>query len=168
MNKCYFAGMNYQIRKGLESDLEGVLDLIKELALYEKAPHEVTVSKEQLRRDGFGERRLFEFIVAEFEGKVVGMAFYYYRYSTWKGKFLYLEDFVVSESFRGKGIGATLFDTVMQASLKEDCVGMSWQVLDWNEPALHFYKKYGAHLDGEWTNGRLLRSEIESLVNSKN
>jgi len=160
--------MNFQIRKGIESDLEGVLTLIKELAVYEKAPQEVTISLEQLREDGFGARRLFEFIIAEFEGRVVGMAFYYFRYSTWKGKFLYLEDFVVSEAFRGKGIGAQLFDAVMQVSLSEACVGMTWQVLDWNEPALHFYKKYGAHLDGEWINGRLMRGEIELLIKPKN
>ena len=160
--------MNFEIRKGIESDLEGVLALIKELALYEKAPQEVTISLEQLREDGFGLRRLFECIIAEFEGMVVGMAFYYFRYSTWKGKFLYLEDFVVSESFRGKGIGAQLFDAVMQVSLSEACVGMTWQVLDWNEPALHFYKKYGAHLDGEWINGRLMRREIELLIKPKN
>ena len=160
--------MNFEIRKGIESDLEGVLALIKELALYEKAPQEVTISLEQLREDGFGTRRLFECIIAEFEGRVVGMAFYYFRYSTWKGKFLYLEDFVVSESFRGKGIGAQLFDAVMQVSLSEACVGMTWQVLDWNEPALHFYKKYGAHLDGEWINGRLMRREIELLMKPKN
>ena len=160
--------MNFEIRKGIESDLEGVLALIKELALYEKAPQEVTISLEQLREDGFGTRRLFEFVIAEFEGRVVGMAFYYFRYSTWKGKFLYLEDFVVSESFRGKGIGAQLFDAVMQVSLSEACVGMTWQVLDWNEPALHFYKKYGAHLDGEWINGRLMRGEIELLIKPKN
>ena len=160
--------MNVQIRKGIESDLEGVLALIKELAVYEKAPQEVTISLEQLREDGFGPRRLFECIIAEFEGRVGGMAFYYFRYSTWKGKFLYLEDFVVSESFRGKGIGAQLFDAVMQVSLSEACVGMTWQVLDWNEPALHFYKKYGAHLDGEWINGRLMRGEIELLIKPKN
>lgn len=160
--------MNVQIRKGIESDLEGVLALIKELAVYEKAPQEVTISLEQLREDGFGNRRLFEFIIAEFEGRVVGMAFYYFRYSTWKGKFLYLEDFVVSEAFRGKGVGAQLFDSVMQVSLSEACVGMTWQVLDWNEPALHFYKKYGAHLDGEWINGRLMRGEIELLIKPKN
>lgn len=168
MNKCYFACVNVQIRKGIESDLEGVLALIKELAVYEKAPQEVTISLAQLREDGFGTRRLFEFIIAEFDGRVVGMAFYYFRYSTWKGKFLYLEDFVVSEAFRGKGIGAQLFDSVMQVSLSEACVGMTWQVLDWNEPALHFYKKYGAHLDGEWINGRLMRREIELLIKPKN
>lgn len=160
--------MNVQIRKGIERDLEGVLALIKELAVYEKAPQEVTISLAQLREDGFGNRRLFEFIIAEFEGRVVGMAFYFFRYSTWKGKFLYLEDFVVSEAFRGKGIGAQLFDSVMQVSLSEACVGMTWQVLDWNEPALHFYKKYGAHLDGEWINGRLMRGEIELLIKPKN
>lgn len=160
--------MNVQIRKGIESDLEGVLALIKELAVYEKAAQEVTISLEQLREDGFGNRRLFEFVIAEFEGRVVGMAFYYFRYSTWKGKFLYLEDFVVSEAFRGKGIGTHLFDSVMQVSLSEGCVGMTWQVLDWNEPALHFYQKYGAHLDGEWINGRLMRGEIELLIKPKN
>ncbi len=159
--------MNVHIRKGIAGDIKAVYGLILELAHYEKAPSEVTVSIEQLLRDGFGPRPLFEFVVAERAGEVIGMAFYYFRYSTWKGKFLYLEDFVVTESLRGNGIGAQLFEKVMEISVAEKCAGMSWQVLDWNEPALHFYKKYAANLDSEWVNGRLLSSEIERLLQSK-
>ena len=156
--------MEIIVRKGEFDDLSGILNLIHELAQYEKAPAEVTITLEQLRKDGFGSRRLFEFIIAEHHSKIVGMAFYFFRYSTWKGKFLYLEDFIVTESYRGNGIGTELFNALMQVSLNEQCVGMSWQVLDWNEPALHFYQKYGAVLDSEWVNGKLMRSEIEKLL----
>lgn len=155
--------MDFLVRKGVENDIEGILGLIKELAHYEKAPEEVTITVEQLRKDGFGERRLFEFVVAESNSQIVGMAFYYFRYSTWKGKFLYLEDFVVSEDNRGKGIGSKLFEYVMEICIVESCVGMSWQVLDWNQPALNFYEKYGSKLNSEWINGRLLRQEIEKI-----
>lgn len=156
--------MEFTVRKGLENDVDGILCLIKELAHYEKSPEEVTITADQLRKDGFGDRRLFEFVVAESDGQIVGMAFYYFRYSTWKGKFLYLEDFVVSEGMRGRGIGSKLFEYVMEVCLRESCIGMSWQVLDWNESALHFYEKYGAKLDSEWINGRLLRQEIEKII----
>jgi GNAT superfamily N-acetyltransferase len=157
--------MHAHIRRGVYDDLAEILGLIKELAEYERAPNEVRITLSQLQQDGFGPRPLFEFLVAEVEAKIVGMVFFYYRYSTWKGKFLYLEDFVVRMDLRGKGIGSQLFRALMEVSQTEDCVGMTWQVLDWNEPALNFYRKYGARLDGEWTNGRLLRSEISRYIN---
>ena len=107
---------------------------------------------------------MYEFIVAVAENQVVGMAFYYFRYSTWKGKFLYLEDFIVEENSRNQGIGTELFRTVMKISLQENCIGMTWQVLDWNQSAIKFYQKYGAQLDDEWVNGKLLKSEIEKWL----
>lgn len=153
------------IRRGVYDDLPQILTLIKELAEYEKAPNEVSITLSQLQQDGFGDRPLFEFLVAEVNDEIVGMTFFYYRYSTWKGKFMYLEDFVVRMDLRGKGIGSQLFRTLMEISQAVNCVGMTWQVLDWNEPALNFYRKYGAQLDGEWTNGRLMHSEISRYIN---
>lgn len=153
------------IRKGTKEDLLSALELIKELALYEKAPHEVTNTVQQMEQDGFGVNPIFGFFVAETDRGVVGISIYYWRYSTWKGKRLYLEDIVVTEKERGAGIGKLLFDRTMQHALDENCSGMMWQVLDWNEPAINFYKKYyQAKLDGEWINCSLERSEIEQLL----
>lgn len=148
------------IRQGTIQDVEQVMDLVRELALYERAPDEVTNTEEQMRRDGFGENPAFGLFVAELNDTVVGIALHYIRYSTWKGKMLYLEDIVVRESHRGKGIGSLLFEACMQHCLKMDYAGMSWQVLDWNEPALRFYSKYDALLDSEWVNGKLTGTQI--------
>lgn len=156
--------MEYTVRKGRREDLPAVLDLIKELALYERAPHEVTNTLEQMEKDGFGEEPIFGFFVAENERGIVGLSLYYWRYSTWKGKRLYLEDIIVTESERGKGIGKLLFDRTMQRALDANCSGMMWQVLDWNEPAINFYRKYGAKLDNEWTNCTLESAQIRELV----
>lgn len=156
------------IRKGTKADLPRVLQLIKELALYEKAPHEVINTVELMERDGFGPNPIYGLFVAENEMGVVGISIYYWRYSTWKGKRLYLEDIVVTETERGKGIGKLLFDRTMQHALDEDCSGMMWQVLDWNEPAINFYKKYyNPKLDGEWINCCLERDEIIKLISAK-
>lgn len=156
---------NIIIRKGTKEDLPLALELIKELAFYEKAPHEVTNTVQQMEQDGFGVNPIFGFFVAETDRGVVGISIYYWRYSTWKGKRLYLEDIVVTEKERGAGIGKLLFDRTMQHALDENCSGMMWQVLDWNEPAINFYKKYyQAKLDGEWINCSLERSEIEQLL----
>ena len=148
--------MNINIRKGLASDLPSVLELINELALFEKAPEQVTITLEQLEKDGFDENPLYHFLVAECDNQVIGMVFYYFRYSTWKGKFLYLEDLIVKQEFRSKGIGKKLFDELKGQAIKDDCIGMSWQVLDWNEHAIRFYKSVGAELDDEWVNGRIM------------
>ena len=152
------------IRQGNKHDLPQVLALIKELALFEKAPHEVTNTVEQLERDGFGSNPIYGLFVAELEDKIVGIAIYYWRYSTWKGKRLYLEDIVVIENQRGKGTGKLLFDRTLQHALDENCTGMKWQVLKWNKPAINFYKKYGAKVDDEWFDCSLEAGQIRELL----
>lgn len=140
------------VRTGKESDLEAVLELVKELAEYENALEEVSNTVDRMKVEGFGNQPVFGFFVAEKEGEIVGTAIYYYRYSTWKGKRLYLEDIVVTESERGKGIGKELFDATVIKAKETGCTGMMWQVLDWNTPAIKFYEKYNASFDDEWIN----------------
>jgi len=141
------------VRKGQQKDLAQVLDLIKELAIYEKALEEVENSVAQMEVDGFGKSAIFDFYVAVNEDLVVGTAIYYTRYSTWKGKRLYLEDLVVKESLRRQGVGKILFDEVLKTAKATQCTGMMWQVLDWNEMAINFYKKhYPTYFDHEWIN----------------
>ena len=152
------------IREGRKDDLPRVLELIRELAEFEKAPHEVTNTVERMELDGFGPDPVYGFFVAETYKGIVGLSLYYWRYSTWKGTRLYLEDIIVTESERGKGIGKELFDRTMQHTLDQNCTGMMWQVLDWNEPAINFYKKYGSKLDGEWINCSLERDQILKLL----
>jgi GNAT superfamily N-acetyltransferase len=132
-----------------------MMELIHELALYEKAPEQVTVSFEHFVESGFGEKPVWWAFVAELDGAVIGFALYYIRYSTWKGQRLYLEDLLVTEKLRGQGIGGLLFDRLIEECKEKKFSGMMWQVLDWNTPAINFYKKYKAHLDGEWINGSL-------------
>ncbi len=152
------------IRRGRKEDIPRTLELIKELALYERAPQEVTNTVELMEHDGFGANPIYGFFVAEQDGVIIGISLYYWRYSTWKGKRLYLEDIIVTESERGKGAGKLLFDRTMQHALDEGCTGMMWQVLEWNEPAINFYRKYGAKLDDEWTNCSLERDQIQALL----
>ena len=152
------------IREGKKSDLPRVLELVKELALFEKAPEQVTNTVAQMEVDGFGDNPTYGMYVAESNGAIVGISIYYYRYSTWKGRRLYLEDIIVTEAERGKGIGKLLFDRTMKKTLEDNCTGMMWQVLDWNEPAIDFYKKYGAKLDNEWINCNLESQQIRELI----
>jgi GNAT superfamily N-acetyltransferase len=152
------------IRNGRKEDLPRVLELIKELAEFERAPHEVINTVEMLEHDGFGQKHIFVFFVAENNQRMVGISVYYWRYSTWKGKRLWLEDIIVTQSERGRGVGKTLFDRTMQHTLDEHCSGMMWQVLDWNEPAITFYKKYGAKIGGEWYNCVLEADQIKLLL----
>lgn len=149
------------IREALRDDMAAVLALIKELATYERAPDEVTVKLEELERDGFGDRPLFSIILAEIDGKVIGMSFYYNTYSTWKGKCVYIEDIVVKDEYRRKGIGAMLFEEMIRIAQQENAHRLHWQVLDWNEPAISFYRKYEAILDNTWINGKLTRENIQ-------
>ena len=154
--------MNTIIRKGTKNDLPQTLRLIKELAEYEKAPLEVAVTIEEMERDGFGEHPVFGFFVAEAEGGIVGIALYYIKYSTWKGKCVFLEDLIVTEKFRQSGIGKKLFDEVVKVAKAMNARRMEWQVLEWNEPAIRFYKKVNANLDAEWLNGRLVDEQIQN------
>jgi len=150
------------VRSGRRDDLPGVLELIKELAEYEKALHEVTNTLDKLQEDGFGTNPVFGFFVAE-EGQIIrGISLFYYRYSTWKGKRLYLEDIVVTGNQRGRGIGKLLFDATMKKALDENCTGMMWQVLNWNETAIEFYKRYNTRFDNEWINCHLEADQIKA------
>jgi GNAT superfamily N-acetyltransferase len=155
--------MKVNIRQGTKADLPAVLALVKELADYEKALHEVSITLEELEEDGFGDHPWYWFLVAEQAGEVIGISFYFIRYSTWKGRFLFLEDFVVKESLRGKGIGAQLFEATIGIAQEMKVKGMCWQVLDWNEPALNFYRKYDAEISEEWLNGKLNSKQIEQF-----
>jgi GNAT superfamily N-acetyltransferase len=147
--------MEITIRKATKNDLPEVLNLIKELALFEKQPQEVTITLKQLEEDGFRNHPLYWIILAENNNEIVGMSFYYIRYSTWKGRCLYLEDLVVKEAYKQKGIGSLLFKSTLDAAKEMNAKLMTWQVLDWNEPAIEFYKKFNAELDEEWLNGKI-------------
>ena len=152
------------VRQGRKEDLEEVLNLIKELAAYEKALDKVENTVKMMEVDGFGKKRVFEFIVADNDNKILGTAIYYFRYSTWKGRSLYLEDLVVTETARGQGIGKLLFETIMRIAIEGNCSGLTWQVLDWNDQAISFYNKYDANYDAEWLNCSLTEKQIRSLI----
>ena len=151
-----------RIRKGIEKDLPDVYNLIKELAIYEKALPEVETTIESMREDGFCKTPVFGFFVAEIEKKIVGLSLYYFRYSTWKGKLLFLEDLVVLEKYRNNGIGRKLMDATIQEAKLQKCKGLQWQVLDWNKPAIDFYEKYNPLFDPEWINCRLSEEQIQN------
>ena len=140
------------IRPAKKSDCEAMMSLIKELALYEKAPQEVTVSMDEFIDAGFGENPVWQALVLEHDNQVVGMALSYVRYSTWKGRMLYLEDLVVSERYRGMGFGKRLIDGTIELAKDKGYAGVCWQVLDWNQPAIDFYKKYNTKFEEEWLN----------------
>ena len=152
--------MQIDLRRAEKEDCPRLMELVNELAVYEKAPEEVTVTLQEFEDAGFGQTPVWNAFVAEVNGALVGFAIYYTRYSTWKGKRLYLEDFIVTEEFRGKGIGKLLFETVMREAKEKGFNGMSWQVLDWNEPALNFYKKYNANLEDGWLNASFSTNQL--------
>ena len=144
--------MNIQIRRARKEDCARILDLVKELARYEKAPNEVTVSLEHFEQSGFGYKPVWWAFVAEVDGVIQGFALYYIRFSTWKGQRMYLEDFYVTEDMRRTGLGKLLFERLIKEAQRKKFNGIQWQVLEWNEPAINFYKKYNALFDPEWYN----------------
>lgn len=145
---------NITIRYATEADLAAILNLIIDLAIFENAKDEVIVTLNELTKD-FREGTFQAQVAVEEQGQVVGMTLYYLTYSTWKGKMMYLEDFVVKPAFRRRGIGQLLFDAIIAEAKKQNCKMMKWQVLDWNESAINFYKKYKATLEDEWLNAKL-------------
>ncbi len=144
--------MEISIRRAVREDCPRLLELVRELAVYERAPDEVTVTREHFEESGFGEKPVWWAFVAEAEGKVQGFALYYIRYSTWKGQAMYLEDILVTEQMRGRQIGKLLFERLIVEAKEKKFNRMIWQVLEWNEPAINFYKKFDAAFDPEWVN----------------
>lgn len=143
--------MNIHIRHATPEDMPSVWGMVMDLATYEKAPEQVVTTPEQMVKDGFGEQPLFQCLVAENENKdIIGIALYYYAYSTWKGKMMYLDDLIVNETYRRQNIGEMLLKALMEEAKKENAQQMRWHVLDWNTPAIRFYQKIGAELDSEW------------------
>jgi GNAT superfamily N-acetyltransferase len=151
------------VRQGTESDLQELHRLIRELAEYERCAGEVEAGVDELRQWGFGPGRLFGFFVAERQDSIVGIALYYFKYSTWKGRCLFLEDLIVTEAERRKGYGTMLFEAVVALAKREQVRRLEWQVLDWNKPALDFYHTYDAVTDGEWLNCKLTLQQLQRL-----
>jgi GNAT superfamily N-acetyltransferase len=153
------------IRKATKKDMQSVLELIQELAIFEKEPDAVIVTVDDLVRDGFSENPLFQCFVVEEENNIIGMALFYYRYSTWKGKTIHLEDLIVKESKRGTGAGFALYKEIIKQGKAENVRRIEWNVLDWNIAAIDFYEKSGAKVLGEW---RVVHMDENGITNFLN
>ena len=154
------------VRQGTKTDMKAVLSLIQELAIFEKEPDAVVITEADLIRDGFGENPLFHTFVAEENGEIIGMALFYYRYSTWKGKTIHLEDLIVKESKRGTGAGFALYKEIIKQGKAENVRRIEWNVLDWNTPAIDFYEKSGAKVLGDWRVVHMDDKGIEQFLNT--
>ena len=159
--------MDIVIRKGLKKDLPDVLKLIKELAIYENAEKEVNISLKDLENDGFGKHPYFWFLIAEKNKKVIGLSFYFIRYSTWKGSAMHLEDLIVTEKHRGKGIGFALFSKFIKYSYNQKVNRVQWVVLDWNQSAIEFYKNNGAQVLNDWRVALMDKNAIKKFVENE-
>jgi len=156
--------MDFQIRWATPKDIPAILQLITELAVFEKEPDAVEVTEEILHQYGFSDEAFFKCYVAEFENLIVGMALFYPRFSTWKGKSIHLEDLIITQKMRGKGVGRILLDKVVAYAYEQKLKRVEWVVLDWNTPAVEFYKKYGANVMTEWNTVHLDEQGIENAV----
>ena len=156
--------MDYIIRNATKDDMTQVLNLIKELATFEKEPNAVEVTTDDLIQDGFGENPAFHCFVADVNTKIEGIALIYNRYSTWKGKILHLEDLIVSESMRGSGLGTALLDKVIKYGSALGVKRINWEVLDWNEPAIAFYEQKGANVLRDWDVVQLSETGIKNYI----
>jgi GNAT superfamily N-acetyltransferase len=154
------------IRKGNKADMPAVLELITELAVFEKEPDAVVVTVQDLERDGFGDNPLFHTFIAEKDAQIVGMALYYYRYSTWKGKTIHLEDLIVKENMRGSGLGFALYSEIIRQGKKDGVRRIEWNVLDWNMPAIDFYQKSGAKVLETWRVVNMDENGIDNFINN--
>jgi GNAT superfamily N-acetyltransferase len=157
------ATMDIRIREAKKNDCVRLLELVNELALFERAPQEVTVTLQEFEDAGFGGKPVWKAFVAEVDGLVVGFALYYVRYSTWKGCRMYLEDLIITEPMRGRGLGKLLFNRLLREAKELGFSGMVWQVLDWNEPAINFYKKYEANIEAGWLNASISKDQFISI-----
>jgi GNAT superfamily N-acetyltransferase len=156
-----------KIRKGEKEDMQAVLGLIQELAAFEKEPDAVLITADDLVRDGFGANPLFHVFVAEVENTIVGIALYYYRYSTWKGKTIHLEDLIIKDSMRGTGLGYALYSEIIKQGKKDGVRRIEWAVLDWNTPAIDFYEKSGAKVFDEWRVAQMDEEGINYFIENK-
>ncbi len=152
-----------KLLKGTRSHIPDALKLVNELAVFERSPGEVEVTVAEMTNWGFGKNKVFDFYVLKKNNKIVGLAVYYFKYSTWKGRCMFLEDIIVTSRERGNGYGKLLFEKVLQIAKKENVRRLEWQVLEWNEPAIGFYKKYGSELDGEWINCKLRYKQLQLI-----
>jgi GNAT superfamily N-acetyltransferase len=156
--------MNFTVRKGKIEDVEAVLRLITELAVFENEPNAVEVTAENLKKDGFSENPKFQFFVAEEDGAIIGLAFFYERYSTWKGPTIHLEDLIVTESKRKSGVGKALYAEVMKYAHKNDYNRVAWEVLDWNENAIKFYENSGAKVLRDWNVAQMDKENLAKFI----
>ena len=156
------------IRKALKEDMNDVLQLIQELATFEKEPEAVVITVDDLIRDGFSQNPLFHCFVAQNDNKIQGMALYYYRYSTWKGKTIHLEDLIVKENQRGSGVGFALYSKIIEQGKIDNVRRIEWAVLDWNIPAIEFYKKSGAKILEDWRTVQMNEQQISNFLRNLN
>lgn len=156
--------MNFNIRPATKADFSQVLELIKELAVFEKEPEAVEITVEDLEREGLGKNSLFQCLVAESEKEILGMALFYFRFSTWKGRSLHLEDLIVREAHRGKGIGEALYKKVMEFAVEHNIKRVAWEVLDWNINAINFYERTGAKVLDEWRVVHFREKELKDYL----
>ena len=159
--------MELQIRNARKEDMPSVLQLILELAVFEKEPDAVDITVEDLEQAGFGDDKQFDCFVAEAEGEIVGMALIYFRFSTWKGRTVHLEDLVVKEKMRGKGVGKALYRKVMEYAVKQGVKRVNWVVLDWNKPAIDFYEQTGATVLSNWWQVEMEEEALKKFIEQK-